>query len=326
MSIRIGLVGCGDIVKRYYLPALQNMQEQGKVRLAACCDLDAAKAKEALGTGFRMAYTDVGDMIKEAKPDCLLLAVPVEKTAALAMETAGFGIPMMVEKPPALTAEEAKKLTDCFERHGILHQVAFNRHFIPVTVSLKKKLEKETLRNIQIQMCRVRRTEATFYTTAIHDIDLLRYLAGAPYQSVDFAYQDLPEYGEHVSNFYLQCRFQNGITGQLTILTDSGIVNERVFASCKDAAFYANLPVWECSDSPGGIVTYRQDRLLEKERGPAVGSPLQNAVASGFYGEIEHFIQAVEEGKQPSESMEYATSLVMIAEKLHKREREYRVW
>ncbi len=323
-GIRIGLAGCGDIVKRYYLPALKRLQEEGRVFLAACSDPDLGRAKEAAAAGFQRAYTDTLEMLGREKLDGLLMAVPVERTAALAVEAAPMGIPIMLEKPPALTKEEADRLAEAFRKQGILHQVAFNRHFIPVVQDLKERLKKEKVQNIAVQMCRIGRVEPTFYTTAIHGIDLLRYLADGDYESVSFTYQDLPEYGPHVSNFHLDCCFENGIRGQITILVDSGIVNERVFASCKGTACYAHLPVWECSDSPGGVTIYKGDRVVEQLTGPVVGSPLENAVASGFYGEILHFLQAVESGKQPGESMDYALPLVEIAQKLHNREREYK--
>lgn len=324
MEIRIGLVGCGDIVNRYYLPALMKLREEGKIRLSACCDVDVQKARAAAGIGFERVYTDCLQMLEEVRPDAVLMALPVEKTAEWAMKAAPYGIPLMLEKPPALTGETARLLAETLKKYGILHQVAFNRHFIPVAAALKEKLKKETVRNIQIQMCRISRVEQTFYTTAVHCIDLLCFLSGGTYERVDFAYQDLPEYGPHVSNFYLQCRFSNGVTGQITILVDSGIVNERVMVSCKGSTYYAALPVWECSDSPGGIITYRGDRVEDKVIGPAIGNPLCNSVASGFYGEIDHFVHAVSRKQQPEESMEAAIELIEIAEALHNRKEGYR--
>lgn len=324
MGIRIGLVGCGDIVRRYYLPALAQLQREGKISLAACCDVDGQKAQAAAGIGFERVYTDCLKMLEEIRPDGVLMALPVEKTAEWAMRAAPYGIPLMLEKPPALTKESALLLAETLKKYSVLHQVAFNRHFIPVAVALKEKLKKETVRDIQIQMCRINRVEQTFYTTAVHCIDLLRFLSGGSYEQVDFSYQDLPEYGPHVSNFYLQCRFSNGVAGQIAILVDSGIVNERVMVSCKGTAYFAALPVWECSDSPGGIVIYQGDKVADTMIGPAVGNPLCNAVASGFYGEIAHFVNAVARQRQPEESMESAVELIEIAEALHNRREVYR--
>jgi len=47
MGIRIGLIGCGIIVNQYYLPSLTKLQEEGKVELVACCDLNREKAEKA---------------------------------------------------------------------------------------------------------------------------------------------------------------------------------------------------------------------------------------------------------------------------------------
>lgn len=323
MSVRIGLVGCGIIVNQYYLPSLKRMKEEGKVNLAACCDLNPEKAESAAAIGFEKVYTDAVEMLRNEQLDGVLLCVLPEHMTALAKKLATFGIPMMLEKPPAMTPEEARDLATALKEHHILHQVAFNRHHIPVVRSLKEKLQGEKVRNIQVQMCRIQRIVPNFYTTAIHSIDLLRFLAGQDYEEVNFFYQDMPEYGTDQSNYYLQCRFADGTTGQITIMIESGLVNERVFASCKDAAYYATLPVWECSDSPGEITVYRGDKVVAVEQGPAIGGDLENAIASGFYGEIENFLKAVESGKQPLESMDFTVPLIEVAYAMHNRESKY---
>lgn len=324
MAVRIGLIGCGNIVNQYYLPALEKLKEEGKAELVACCDMVQEKAQVAAAIGFERVYTDAVCMLQEEKLDGVLVCVLPEHMAQLVKKLVGFGIPMMLEKPPAMTAEDARELAALLKENHILHQVAFNRHFIPVSVALKEKLNGEKVRNIQVQMCRIRRIVPNFYTTAIHSIDLLRFLAGQEYESVDFFYQDMPEYGDNQSNYYLQCRFADGTTGQITIMIESGILNERVFASCRDTAIYATLPVWECSDSPGEITIYKEDKVVERVKGVPIGTELENAIASGFYGEIENFLKAVESKKQPLESMEFTVPLIEIAEKLHKREKTYR--
>lgn len=323
MSTKIGLIGCGIIVNQYYLPSLTKLQEEGKVELVACCDLNREKAEKAACIGFQKVYTDAVEMLEKEKMDGVLVCVLPEHMTALVKKLAPFGSPMMLEKPPAMTPEEAKELATILKEHNILHQVAFNRHHIPVVKSLKEKLQKEKVRDIQVQMCRIQRIVPNFYTTAIHSIDLLRFLAGTDYEEVNYFYQGMPEYGPEQSNYYLHCRFADGTTGQITIMIESGLVNERVFASCKDAAYYATLPVWECSDSPGEIILYRGDKIVEKETGPAIGNGLQNAIASGFYGEIESFLKAVESGVQPLESMDFTIPLIDIAYRMQKQEALY---
>ena len=65
MSVRIALAGCGDIVKRYYLPALKQMSGEGKIRLAACCDIVSERAGEAASdAGFEKVYTDCMQMLR----------------------------------------------------------------------------------------------------------------------------------------------------------------------------------------------------------------------------------------------------------------------
>lgn len=325
MSTRLVLIGCGDIVNRYYSSALKALAQEGLVELAACCDTDETKAKE-IGekAGFHSYGTDWKRVVEEQKPDAILTAVPVEKTTDLVMELAPLHIPIMLEKPPALTVEKAVLLNRTLKEHQILHQVAYNRHFMPLTVALKKKLEGEhRVQSIQVQMCRIKRLEPTFYTTAIHAIDLLRFLAGSEYTKVDFRYQELTEYGEHIGNYFLYAEFANGISGRIDILVDSGQTCERVQATCSGTTYMAYLPVWECADSPGRIEKYQGDRLIECEEGIYGTDAMESSKASGFYGEIKNFVQAVEAGIQPMEDMDFSIPLVEIAQKLHLREDEY---
>lgn len=326
MALRLALIGCGDIVNRYYLPALRVLKEEGKVELAGCCDKEEKRAVKAYqAAGFSRYAVDWRRLLREISPDAVLIAVPVESTANLAMEIAEFGIPIMLEKPPALTAEKARALNDVFRQKNILHQVAYNRHFMPVAAALKEKLGKEErVQNIQIQMCRIKRLEPTFYTTAIHCIDLLRFLADSEYIRVHFHYQELTEYGDHVGNYFLHAEFANGVSGQILILVDSGTVSERVMAVCSGTTYMAYLPVWECADSPGRIEKYQGDVLAECENGICGEGEVGNAKASGFYGEILNFVKAVEKGIQPMESMDFSIPLVEIAQKLQLREKEYR--
>lgn len=326
MSVRLVLIGCGDIVNRYYSSALKALAQEGIVELAACCDMEESKAKDICErTGFNSYDTDWKRVVGEQKPDAILTAVPVEKTTDLVMEIAPLNIPVMLEKPPALTVEKAILLNQTLKEHQILHQVAYNRHFMPLTVALKKKLESEArVQAIHIQMCRIKRLEPTFYTTAIHCIDLLRFLAGSEYTKVDFKYQELKEYGENIGNYFLYAEFANGISGRIDILVDSGQTCEHVQATCSGSTYMAYLPVWECADSPGRIEKYQGDRLIECEKGIYGQDALGNSMASGFYGEIRNFVQAVEAGIQPMENMDFSIPLIEIAQKLHLREKEYR--
>lgn len=323
--MKIALVGCGDIVNRYYGPSFVKLQKDGKIDSLSCCDLDMAKAHGfAQKYGFNRIFSDVDEMISTVKPDCLFVATPVTVTTDLAIRLASYRLPMMIEKPPALTFMDGLRLCEALERNSIQHQIAFNRHFMPVVQYLKQDLSERN-RNIQCVhslMSRYRRIEDTFYTTAIHSIDLVRYLAGSEYRHIDFSYQELPRYGRGVSNIFMDYVFQNGVTGQASMLVCSGTTNERIMVTCDDATYFAHLPMWDCDDVPGLIQCNENNSLLYIKDGAELDGT-EDYIINGFHHEIDHFLCCVASGKQPEESMSYALQSVRIAECISLRKTTY---
>jgi len=326
MVIKLGIIGCGNLAEDCYRPALRRLEtEDPKLILAGCCDRDITKSKAyARKGGFQASYDDAEQMLRDIKPDCLLITTPVSVTAPLATKLCWYKIPMMIEKPPALNTSDAKMLLNTLNQYQVLHQIAFNRHHMPLIRTLKKRLEYGSrIQNIQVLMSRYKRLESTFYTTAIHGVDLLRYVATSPFQFVNFSYQDLPEHGEGVCNMYMDCTFENGISAQASFLVSSGLTSERIMITCEGESYFVHLPVWGCSDSPGVLMHYESDTLSENLSGDKIGDGMELFESNGFYMQLKCFLEAVRNKRQPDESMAYAYQAVEIAECMHKRIKNY---
>lgn len=324
-NVKVSLIGCGDIANRYYGPCMAKMKEEGIFTSMSCCDTDTVKAQVFADTfGIDAFYSDVHAMIHTACPDCLIIATPVNVTTSIAIEVSSYGIPMLIEKPPALTRQGGAQLEEALQRYSVLHQVAFNRHHMPVVKYLKQDLveKKRRLQYINSTMSRHRRTEDTFHVTAIHSIDLMRYIAGSPFKSARFTYQDLPGYGNHVSNIFMDCVFTNGVWGRASMMVSCGTTNERMTVTCDDATYEAYLPVWDCGDVPGIVRCHEHNKELYCVSGTEL-SETTDYVLTGFYTQLESFIQNIKIKKQPFESMAYALQSVEIAHRIALREYEY---
>ena len=60
--VRLGIIGCGDIAFRSYLPATQELAE--RVVLVAACDTDRARAERVkVEYGAEVALTDADQML-----------------------------------------------------------------------------------------------------------------------------------------------------------------------------------------------------------------------------------------------------------------------
>ena len=103
--LRVGLIGCGRIAKRH-AELLGHHQVEGAV-LSAVCDIDASRA-QALGTQFSVPSYDCMDkMMTQTDIDIAVVLTPSGHHAQNVIQLAKYGKHIMVEKPMALTLDDA---------------------------------------------------------------------------------------------------------------------------------------------------------------------------------------------------------------------------
>ena len=121
-DVRLGLIGCGLIAERGYLPALRRAQG---VRLAAVADRVPERCAK-LAPGLP-AFPGVAELLAARVADALVLATPARAHLPDAAAAAAAGVPVLIEKPPAPTVRETEELA----RLTPLPFVGFNRRFEP---------------------------------------------------------------------------------------------------------------------------------------------------------------------------------------------------
>lgn len=337
MAFKICVVCCGGIAFQMHGYAYKKYAAlHDDVILSGCCDTDEKKAlsfKEKFG--FVKAYTDYREMLEAEKPDAVCLNAPVDLTAAMAVEILKRGYPLMLEKPPGKNREETLSIMKAAEESGVLHQVAFNRRFIPVLDLMIRELRERyaagDILNINCEFFRVSRKDPDFSTTAIHGIDTVRYAAGCDYREIDFMYQDIPGCPEGVSNFFLQGKFVSGAAAQLSFCPFAGVRLERITVVARggndegNSVYKALLPYGDSLDSPGSLLVYRGDRLVKEVKGETLTDSTEIFETNGFYQEDSSFFDAVRRGEQPATNLASAIQSVEIAGCIRRRESRYRL-
>ncbi|WP_312163651.1 Gfo/Idh/MocA family oxidoreductase [Phenylobacterium sp.] len=105
--IRIGLSGCGAVSERYYVPALQALQAEGRGQLVAAFDPDHAALASICGRlPGAQACRSYAELLA-AGPELILVASPPRWHAGQAAEALAKGVAVHCEKPLAMSAEEA---------------------------------------------------------------------------------------------------------------------------------------------------------------------------------------------------------------------------
>ena len=181
--MRLGVVGCGRITERGYIPAalaaegvtIAAFADPNAERLEICRDLWREGGEEASG------YPDLASMLETESIDLLVVAAPLEHHLALAEEAAAAGVRSLVEKPPAPDLPAAQRLA-ALDPEPLL---AFNRRFLQGT-ELRDSIPAEGWLELDLEL-RFRRDawgahevrDEALLDAGIHLIDLACYLGNA---------------------------------------------------------------------------------------------------------------------------------------------------
>jgi len=319
---KICLIGCGDIATHQHGPAIKLYEKlHANAIFAACCDIDQARAITFQETfNLPMFYTDIDEMLDSENPDVVSLNVPTHMTAALSCKILNRGFPLILEKPPGL--DTAETLMMMKSAKDIPNCVAFNRPHMPVVGNFTKQIKPHEILDISYRMLRVSRLDPDFSTTAIHGIDLVKYITGADYKQVNFMYQ------EQGRSFHMGCEMENGIIASLDFLPMSGVNTERLEINTTKGLFILHLPIWAgCHDGAGKFIHYENNIETIHEIIPAEGF-----ILGGFYRENERFFNELRQDELRHEEDLYfyedytissGLQAVEIADCIRKRRKNY---
>jgi virulence factor len=128
MTLRIAMIGLGDIARKAYLPVLGPRADVDLVFVTRNAD-----ALAELGAAWRVdrLHADLDAALAEGLDGALVHAA----TAAhpdIVRRLLEAGVPTMVDKPLADNAADSEVLVDLAETRGVSLMVGFNRRFAPV--------------------------------------------------------------------------------------------------------------------------------------------------------------------------------------------------
>jgi len=121
--LRVGIVGCGDVAHRRYLPALADLAD--RVEVVGCCDPsghEAARAAESVKGWSSVArgYTDVDRLMADAAPDAIFNLTPAPVHGAVSQAALEAGAHVYSEKPIASSVADADRLIATAQQAGLL--------------------------------------------------------------------------------------------------------------------------------------------------------------------------------------------------------------
>ncbi|MCS7119595.1 MAG: Gfo/Idh/MocA family oxidoreductase [Nitrososphaerota archaeon] len=179
--LRVAVVGAGFWGKNH----LRVLSELPEAELVAVCDLDEQRAKAAAEKYGIKAYVESMEMYRREHVEAVNLCVWSTRLAEEAMKALRMGKHVLVEKPMASSVREAKKIVEMAKSRNLRLMVGFIERFNPAVRRLKQAIDDgEIGLPVSVTVRRVSRWPerigdvGVVKDTAIHDIDIVRYIFG----------------------------------------------------------------------------------------------------------------------------------------------------
>ncbi len=162
-------------------------------QLVAVCDANKQRA-EQIGAkyGAKRCYTTYSDLLADPEVDAVSVATPDHLHCEIGVAAARAGKDILMEKPLALTAHDARAIIDAAKQAGVKLMVDFHNRWNPPFNMLKQSIEKGELGEPQLINARLNNTiwvptemlkwagqSATIWFTGSHLIDIVCWLMGS---------------------------------------------------------------------------------------------------------------------------------------------------
>ncbi|MBQ18741.1 MAG: dehydrogenase [Planctomycetaceae bacterium] len=130
MTVRWGILGCGDVARRRVAGAIAD--DPDSRLLAACRRNGTALEQFCSDFGVDRGYTDEADLVGDADIDAVYIATPVNRHLDQTLACAAVGKHVLCEKPMAMSVEECDRMIAACETAGVRLGLAYYRRFYPV--------------------------------------------------------------------------------------------------------------------------------------------------------------------------------------------------
>lgn len=296
--VRLCMVGAGNHSSRNIVPIFYFLKEEAEV--VANCDLEVEKAR-VLGErfGIRRHYADYERMIEEEQPDGVIVCISDTAHAELAPRIMRMGRHVYVEKPHAPSLEKSKRMLEVSRETGRICMVAFKKRFAPAYRKARQAIDSEEFgRPTMIRMYRGKGGSpsddpAYLWRWGCHVTDLIHYLFGQVEQVQAFKSR------QDWSSVTLNLQFVNGAAGTLIYCSPGPNWEEVTAVGEGMAGLHVSNSIF--------LTRYHGNAPAGGHQPSFVAGNTHSSVEMGFVGELQEFVAAIREGRQPESNIAQAT-------------------
>ncbi len=321
--IRIGIIGVGNM-GQHHTRILSLLKD---VELIGVSDINVERGLD-IASKYRVRFFEnYLDMLPHVEAVCI--AVPTLLHHQVGMDCLEAGVHILIEKPIAASISEAESLVNAAADSNCILQVGHIERFNPAFSELSKVLQTEEVLALEAHRMSPYANRANDVSVVldlmIHDLDLLLDLAKSDVVKLTASGNCSPN-SKHLDYVTATLGFANGIIATATAskithrkirrfavhckncLTEADFLNNEILIHRKTTANYT---------TDRGQVFYRQDGLIEQ---------VYTTKIEPLYAELEHFVNCVRGGQQPSVGGEQALKALRLASLIEQMALDGNIW
>jgi UDP-N-acetylglucosamine 3-dehydrogenase len=282
LVLRGAVLGLG-MIGRHHARLLQS-----NPRVAFAGAVDPGGDRHGVVRDPARLHNSIAALLAAGPVDFAIVAVPTEEHLSAVRELAAAGIHVLVEKPLAATEEEALALIAAVEGAGLYGAVGHVERCNPALLELRRRVQAgEIGRPFLIATERIGpfpdrvRDVGVVKDLATHDLDLVRWLGGAPVARVS-AETQYRMGREHEDLVLASGRLRNDVTFNCIVdwLSPTKVRRTRVLGEGgmfvadtlnADLTFYANASTtieWDTAQQARGVSEGDMTRFALRRREP----------------------------------------------------------
>lgn len=321
--LRIGVIGVGNM-GQHHARVLGLLKD---VELVGISDINVERGLDTASKYRVRFFEDYHDLLEHV--DAVCIAVPTRLHQSVGMAALKAGVHVLIEKPIAASIAEAEALVNLAAECQCILQVGHIERFNPAFQELSKVLKTEELLALEAHRMSPYSDRANDVSVVldlmIHDIDLLLELSNSQVVKLTASGSRASNSGQ-LDYVTATLGFANGIVATLTASKVTHRKIRRIAAHCKnsltEADFLKNEILIHRQTTANyktdyGQVLYRQDGLIEK---------VQTSNIEPLHAELEHFVQCVRGGLQPSVGGIQALKALRLASLIEQMALDGKVW
>ena len=311
-SIKTGVIGTGSMGKNH-VRVYKELSE-----LIAVSDVDKVNGKMLANKYGVNYFEEYQELLKEV--EAVTIATPTSEHYKIAKDALEKGVHVLIEKPITASLNQGLELLELARKEGLTLSVGHIERHNPIVGFTKKELDNDSFgypitmvsRRVSSFPARIRDV-GVIHDLAIHEVDVMRYFAGAEVKYV-YALAGSTGYTEHESHANILLKFENGINGFVEVNWTTPMKVRKMYLTCSSHYVELNymtqslvystsryMDIDEANLYQPGLDLERREISLKKEE------PLKK--------EIGDFLEAMKTGRDPLVTGEDALKVLNIIEK-----------